>query len=217
MSTVEEDDRRSLYRVSPESDQVPVVSVNDGEVEAVPDCVADINARGAKLEFQRQVAGGFRPGGTVSISITLPALEEPAEIPARTVFSLLQEQQMITAFVFIELPESLYQAGGDVFALLNRRKNRRTPSEGELRASLNFNRHSWRDAEAPISIQDLSSSGMAFEVDESSGARFRVGDRFDLVMNSNTENEARRFTAVIRRRTSDDGKSRYGCELTEAE
>ena len=217
MFAIEEDDRRAAYRVHPGPEEAPRLRVNDGETEAVPASVADINARGAKLEFQRLVPGQFRPGGRVSITISLPALDEPAEIAAKTVFSILQEEQTITAFLFIELPDSLTEAGADVFSLLNRRKApRASAADSDLSASLTFNRHAWRDAETKIRVQDLSKTGMRFEIDAIEDGEFQIGDRFDLVMRSSETGDERRYTATIRRRSSGDGKSYYGCELTHA-
>ncbi|MBT5498544.1 MAG: hypothetical protein HOK54_22635, partial [Alphaproteobacteria bacterium] len=82
MSEIRDDDRREVYRETLPPDAEPQLTIITNDERAIPDNIADINARGAKVEFDPAAAPSLIPGRNITVGVEAPGLSTGIEIEA---------------------------------------------------------------------------------------------------------------------------------------
>lgn len=214
MTDNHDDDRREAYRDPPRPGSEPQLEIITEDERSIPDNIADINARGVKVEFDPGGAPSLVPGREITVGVEAPGLVSGAKIDARTVFAATQGERFVSAIAFATLPNEITNAGSEFFSIFNRRSSRRPVADSEksgLSATVVTDLLS--SAGHPVKIANYSKKGIGIVVTGPVSELLNTLDSFDLVLRSKRTAEVRRYTAHVVHRAQRDDKSYFGCLL----
>jgi hypothetical protein len=214
MSEIHDDERREVYREAPPPDAEPQLIIITKDERAIPDNVADINARGAKVEFDSADAPSLVPGKGITVGVEAPGLSGSVEIDARTVFAATRGERFVSAIAFAKLPEAISNAGGAFFTIFNRRSARRPFTDSEqsaLSATVLTELESSKGH--PVKIVNYSKTGIGIMATGAVSELLKAVDIVELMVSSNRTAEIRKFTAHVVHRASRGSDNYFGCLL----
>ena len=209
-----EDDRREIYREVPPTGQEPQLTIVTDEEQAVPDAITDINARGVKVEFEKDGAPQLIAGKSLKVDVAAPGLQGNAEIDARTVFAATRGERLVSAIAFAHLPSAISDAGGAFFSVFNRRSKRRPMADSDksgISASVMTELAS--DQGHPVKIANYSKTGIGIVAGGAVADLLNSIDEFRLQVQSKRTGETRLFTAHVVHRAMRGEDNYFGCLL----
>lgn len=176
-------DRRVAYRFAPPPVMEPLLSVIcDGE-RVTATAVLDATLGGARVEFTGGQHGALTPGREVTASVQAPGLDGWADIPARIVFSAMQDGRHVVGLVFIEQPDLSDRATSAFFTVFNRREQERETAQApERRVSARVLGDDRSATPLEVEVLNHSSKGLGFVVDKSLDERLRGRDSIPLAV-----------------------------------
>jgi len=120
-----ENDRRSVYRVRPASNEELALAIQTADGEVAAEQVVDITIKGAATRFPRWHTPAVKAGNKVKLLVRSPALGTCASVEATVIKGVEMESEWRYNFSFEHADEVLQQAPKEIFRLFNRRSEPR--------------------------------------------------------------------------------------------
>lgn len=209
--------RRSAYRVRPESIHELDLAVLEKRYRLVRGKVADVAIGGVQVQFDKDALAPVDAGDRIMLALASERYNFDRTVWARIVASIEDEHEKTLSVSFEHEDSPLAPCDELFFELFNRRaKYRRVEDRtNSALAARVAPGHAGADTltDFPVTIRDISSVGISFAVDATGDAALREHDDLLLHLVLPGRNGPQSVPCQVRHRSNHAGETYYGCEF----
>jgi hypothetical protein len=211
------ENRRTAYRVRPESIHELDLAVLEKRYRLVRGKVADVAIGGVQVQFDKDALAPVDAGDRIQLALASERYDFDRTVWARIVASIEDDREKTLSVSFEDDDGSITSNDEQLFELFNRRAKYRRVEDGAgnalaVRAAPG---HAGADTltDYPVTIRDISSVGICFAVDAVADAALRAHDDLLLHLFLPKHKAAQSVPCQVRRRSTHGGDIYYGCEF----
>jgi hypothetical protein len=209
--------RRTAYRVRPDSIDELDLALLEKRYKVVRGKVSDIAIGGAQVEFQNVSTEPLEAGDRVQLAVASERYDFDGKIWARIISINGDPTDQVIRFSFEDENEELSPESEEFFALFNRRAiYRRVEREPDtaLNAGVSPKVHGDESLRTyPISIRNISGIGVSFEVDREADQKLQSCTDVILSLNLPNHPGMQMISCHVHHRTASSEAILYGCEF----
>ena len=209
--------RRTAYRVRPESIHELDLAVLEKRYRLVRGKVSDVAIGGVQVQFDKDAIAPVDPGDRILLALASERYNFDRTVWARIVASIEDGREKTLSVSFEHEDSPLAPCDELFFELFNRRAKYRRVEDGanSALAARVARGHAGADTltDYPITIRDISSVGISFAVDPASDAALRGHDDLLLHLVLPGHKGPQSVPCLVRHRSTHAGDIYYGCEF----
>lgn len=219
-------ERRCAYRVRPASPDELNLSVLSKNRQRIRGEIANIAVGGALVRFESKNAPKRAIGDHITFAFASADRQADGNVLAKVISLSQDASEKIVQLTFEEDYEPLNLKRNELYELFNRRAVHRRHAETaneKFRATVPLSKGSDGSFQIyPVSILDISNTGVSFSVDKDTDKMLTVDKNIDQGLENHFElclmllrwEDARvyKFACTVRHRSTSDNAFIYGCE-----